>query len=136
MNEKMKKLSLMIVRIMLVLSIVMSQSIVAYADEDTKTDTTTTTTTTTNSTSSLEKSINDGINKIGLFIMGIATGIAAVMSTIVFLSNMVSDDKEVGANKKKLKIIWLSWLAIMCMGLIVTFANSIVPSGAAQFKQP
>ena len=131
MNEKMKKLSLMIVRIMLVLSIVMSQSIVAYADEDT-------TNTTTNeqpaSTGSLEESIDKGVNIIGLFIMGIATGIAAVMTAIVLLSNMVSDDKEVGSNKKKLKTIWLSWLALMCLGLVVAFAESIVPAGAAYFK--
>ncbi len=130
-NQKLKKLSLAIVRIVLVLSIVMSQSIVAYADENNGN-----TTTTTSSTGSLQKSINDGINKIGLFIMGIATGVAAIMTTITMLSNMLSDDKEVGANKKKLKIIWLSWLAIMCMGLIVTFAESIVPSGASQFGQP
>ena len=125
-NQKLKKLSLAIVRIALVLSIVMSQSIVAYADEagDQKPA----------STGSLQESINTGTNKIGLFIMGISTGVAAVMSAVLFLSNMISDDKEVGSNKKKLKIIWISWLAIMCMGLIVTFAQSIVPDAAAYFK--
>ena len=134
-NETIKKITMMIARVLLVLSIVMSQSIVAYADDDKKTDTTTTTTEQQPaSTGSLQDSINAGTNKIGLFIMGIATGVAAVMTAITMFSNMISDDKEVGANKKKLKIIWISWLAIMCMGLIVTFAESIVPSAAAYFK--